>query len=763
MKRTLALLLIIGLSFLNIPHALGFSALDSSERIEAIKVVNKITQRPMSNYLNDSISLDNSLYSDNKQKQVYLDTTKYHFNYDAIGNMTSSFVGEELYAKYNYTSNSYVSSIEFANNQKINKNYDEYGRVTTVSYDQKVAFEYDYTNYGELGVEKDYLASRTTITDDMFDVISLNSNKQLFHIEETSNTSHLFSILETDNISRKVADKQNQTQVDFSLRNGENCFILCQYDDYDRLIKAEVCTESLSIHENYTYINNTSDYVQKYTVLISNEWGNYEYSWLYVYDENGNIISKSYSNNGTDYELINRYEYDEYGQLTAVFDESTKSIMLQYDGFGNILKKEIIDGETKNDSIYSYLDRNWGDKLTAYNNNTIVYDEIGNPLFYNKNQYTWSAGRQLVSYHNPDSKLQVDYTYDEIGHRTTKIIEDNDSKIEYEYFWLGDTLIALTVSGISNGSVDTVYFLYDMEGNLYGFIKNGTDIYLYEKSETGDVLAIYDETGVVANYVYDTFGNVIVINETDDDLRYLNPFYYRSYIFDRESEMYYLLSRYYIPEWGRFLNADAYFTTNIGMYSNNMFIYCDNNPVNISDPYGYWGKNDHRNWTKNLATQAGMMSTIATKIGDGSYSVDISMSTNPIRAPFKWRYNQRFHFDRRNYCDNISGGEDTRIYYANIYISDAIAKRNQGNETEAADLFGKALHFLQDISSHGYVGLNSSFASHGSGFDKTNYDWEDDATRVSVYQISPISTVTGARYDETISVTALALILYNIM
>ena len=50
--------------------------------------------------------------------------------------------------------------------------------------------------------------------------------------------------------------------------------------------------------------------------------------------------------------------------------------------------------------------------------------------------------------------------------------------------------------------------------------------------------------------------------------------------------MYYLQSRYYDPEIGRFINADAFASTGQGILGNNMFAYCGNNPVNGYDPTG---------------------------------------------------------------------------------------------------------------------------------------------------------------------------------
>ena len=75
----------------------------------------------------------------------------------------------------------------------------------------------------------------------------------------------------------------------------------------------------------------------------------------------------------------------------------------------------------------------------------------------------------------------------------------------------------------------------------------------------------------------------------------LNPFRYRSYYLDEETGLYYLNSRYYDAELGRFINAD-----NISILAEgkelfnglNLFVYCGNNPVNNTDESGasWWDK-----------------------------------------------------------------------------------------------------------------------------------------------------------------------------
>ena len=118
------------------------------------------------------------------------------------------------------------------------------------------------------------------------------------------------------------------------------------------------------------------------------------------------------------------------------------------------------------------------------------------------------------------------------------------------------------------------------------------DCYFFEKNLQGDVVAIYNENGVkIGTYTYDAWGNVTATALSTNDLnkniieRY-NPFRYRSYYYDVETSLYYLQSRYYNPEWGRFVNADGYINANGDILGYNMFAYCRNNPIMYIDPNG---------------------------------------------------------------------------------------------------------------------------------------------------------------------------------
>ena len=113
-------------------------------------------------------------------------------------------------------------------------------------------------------------------------------------------------------------------------------------------------------------------------------------------------------------------------------------------------------------------------------------------------------------------------------------------------------------------------------------------MYFYVKNLQGDIINIVDANGSVAvRYNYDIFGAITAVkngsNQTITDtssLAFLNPLRYRGYVYDDETGLYYLRSRYYDPVTGRFLNADVYADTESGSpLSTNMFAYCENNAL----------------------------------------------------------------------------------------------------------------------------------------------------------------------------------------
>ena len=118
------------------------------------------------------------------------------------------------------------------------------------------------------------------------------------------------------------------------------------------------------------------------------------------------------------------------------------------------------------------------------------------------------------------------------------------------------------------------------------------DRYFFEKDIFGNIVAVYNESGTkVASYAYDAWGNC-TISKNVDGIGALNPFRYRGYYLDTETNLYYLQTRYYDSYVGRFINADNATTITASMDAltdKNLFSYCDNNPVMRTDEDGeFW-------------------------------------------------------------------------------------------------------------------------------------------------------------------------------
>ena len=348
-------------------------------------------------------------------------------------------------------------------------------------------------------------------------------------------------------------------------------------------------------------------------------------TYTYTYDKLGNILSV------TDGTYTTSYEYDSLNQLTRINDEKAgKTTTYSYTN-GNITECNEYDytidelGEPFNTKTWTYGDSTWSDLLTNLNGEEITYDEIGNPLTIGSKELSW-MGRQLQGISDGDNEIA--YTYNGDGLRTSKTV--NGTKTEY--FYNGSIL-----AGQKTGD-DTLVFMYDNNSDIFGFIYNDVEYY-YIKNAQNDVIAITDADGnVLVKYTYDAWGKVIKatdfdgneITETTDEptnpsndidesvgvdahidpsaettdvteattsetveedsesaiLARINPILYRSYYYDKETEWYYLNTRYYSPDMCRFINADGIIQTGQGMLDKNMFAYCLNNPVNLKDDNG---------------------------------------------------------------------------------------------------------------------------------------------------------------------------------
>ena len=297
----------------------------------------------------------------------------------------------------------------------------------------------------------------------------------------------------------------------------------------------------------------------------------------YTYDKNGNI--ETISKNGV---LQVKYYYDKLNQVWREDNEVLqKTIYYGYDVGGNITGKYTwdlfyADGPSSaplTTVLYEYNDASWKDKLTAYNGQEITYDEIGNPLTYGDQEFYWE-GRQLQA--TSGTWGWSYYQYNDSGIRTQKGINGNLTF----YHLNGDKVVR--EEGGPYGALD---YFYDDAGNLFSFRMNGAE-YFYIRNGQNDIIGILDSTGTqVVSYSYDTWGNILsVTGSMADTVGQANPYRYRGYRYDSETGLYYLQSRYYNPQWGRFINADVELTGDL--IDMNVFAYCGNNPVCRIDTSG---------------------------------------------------------------------------------------------------------------------------------------------------------------------------------
>ena len=130
-----------------------------------------------------------------------------------------------------------------------------------------------------------------------------------------------------------------------------------------------------------------------------------------------------------------------------------------------------------------------------------------------------------------------------------------------------------------------------LPGQVIAVNYNGT-YYYYLRNAQGDVVKLIDKTGsTVVEYTYDSWGKLLsTTGSLAETFGAEQPFRYRGYVYDEETGFYYLQSRYYNPEVGRFISADVYLSTGQGVLGHNAYAYCLNNPAIMVDYTGNDGE-----------------------------------------------------------------------------------------------------------------------------------------------------------------------------
>ena len=302
------------------------------------------------------------------------------------------------------------------------------------------------------------------------------------------------------------------------------------------------------------------------------------------------VNNKSYINNEISYDEKQRvikegtreFTYTQEGYIKT---DSKNSVSYEYDNLGNIVKKN----EGGIEYTYKYLSNNRLKSVESNNKKiNISYDE-SNPLYPSLIERSEGEKREEIKLSYEGRRLSIVeigtkkylYKYDSLGQRVIK--EEGNNKERYQYqdgrikqvekegeysliYSYSSNGIIQSVSEISNKDIKTYFYLIDIIGNIVGLV-----------DENGNIVVEYD---------YSSYGKVEVKKDTvgiskKDHIRY------KGYIYDEETKLYYLISRYYDPEIGRFISPDSVEYIEPSSISGlNLYVYCCNDPISMYDPSG---------------------------------------------------------------------------------------------------------------------------------------------------------------------------------
>ena len=511
----------------------------------------------------------------------------YSFNYDVFYNLVSTKIGNVTVASHTYDSNGNLTKTAYANGDYLEYAYDNYGNISVITGETGKIAEMIYNKQGLVTKAVDYSSGETSYYYYTFDG-SLESEYRTS--SDGSLTHYIITNADGNTVEKTSVNGQTKTITTGSDKDGKS------FVNNDGVIN-ETSTDDFGRVSTVTTKQNKSDtvFTKQYSYYhgsesnaTTNMVGGISYKlssdrvldYIYNYNDTGNV--ENVYENG---KKVAVYTYDELNQLVWYADTRTgRYIRIVYDNYGNIQKMESYSLGTNwapvkllETRTYSYGDTNWKDKLTEFDGDSITYDKNGNPLTYRDDMtFEWENGRILKNINTSDKAIQM--SYDSNGMRTQKTV--NGVKTNY-YYDSSNNLFALTQGN------DTLFFYYDNSGEVMSVSCNGT-MYYYIKDLQGDITEIVDKDGkAVAEYAYDAWGNMLTEYNGTLTFEKLNPFRYRGYVYDEETGLYYLQSRYYDPLTGRFLNADVYADTQSGTpLSTNMFAYCENNAINKSDDEG---------------------------------------------------------------------------------------------------------------------------------------------------------------------------------
>lgn len=526
---------------------------------------------------------------------------------------------------------------------KVSNNENTLYRVTSYEYDnlkRVVAYaelsEADLPNSNNLtneevksAINEAISSHKITYTYDINDKIidvtyptNINSNVKGLHYEYNSNewlTKIYAKVGTTQRLLREYSYKSNgnvDSIKDYKgfISGNTSSYTLKSftYDKFDRTTKIEYTDSSTgTVLEKYEYTYNKNNFItseklsnnytqttnSNSTTPITNESRRYEY------DKLGRLTDTYITNNNDNTTKHTKYTYDKVGnRLKEIKDTSTTEYT--YNSLNQLLTSVEVEQDENSDSTSSEDEEGTeGNSQNIISNKTYQYDANGNQIreidsvLNEVKAYTYDAdNRMSEAMYTKDetTTLNQKNTYNGSGQRVTK--SENGQSTNYYYqdgkvlYTVGKqddkTELEQTPDDYNIKTGITSLNLMETDGEVISSVRDvGTaeSYYFYNKDLQGSTTNVLNAIGQSeVAYEYTDFGET----ETKGNEDFYNEIAYTGEIYDDTTGLYYLNSRYYNPEDGRFITEDTYSGEYSEPSSLHLYAYCQNNPVNNTDPTG---------------------------------------------------------------------------------------------------------------------------------------------------------------------------------
>ena len=227
--------------------------------------------------------------------------------------------------------------------------------------------------------------------------------------------------------------------------------------------------------------------------------------------------------------------------------------------------------------------------MTKINNDDIIKDSRGNIIRVGNKEYGYNNRGLIESYTKGEERYKYYYNY--LGQRNKKERykkEENEWKLkESKEYYLDEGIIIEESSG-----EEKLKYYYDKDG-VSGIRYKGKNYELI-RDILNNVREVVLNGKVIGEYLYDGWGNVEVrltqgITKEEQYVIENNPYRYRGYYYDKESGLYYCITRYYSPELCIFTSIDSIEYLDCESINGlDLYCYCKNNPIMNVDPSGHF-------------------------------------------------------------------------------------------------------------------------------------------------------------------------------